>query len=460
MNGSGRHRLSGGPSYLPHRTSRSWHGRHRTSGTRSLASYTVNPSGAILLVIGLVDSIGTGLYLAGSAIYFTRVVGLTTTQVGIGLSLAGLLGFFAQAPLGWVADQIGPRRLLIIMNVVRAIGFTAYIFVGDFTSFLVVAALLGAPEQAVHPVYQALVERVVGAEHRLGFMARVRSTYNVGFTLGALLATVALNIGTRLAFDSIFVADAFSFLFAALLLPKVALLARPAETGPRSRRMKLSAIKDLRYLAVAGTNGVLTLHMAMLSVAMPLWVTLYTKAPRSLVGLLLVVNTVMAVVLQVRATRGTDTVPGAARVLRRAAVMLAVACLMFAAAAHLSRAWAIPVLVAALIGLTAGELLQSAGGWALSYQLAPERNRAEHLATFSLGTSAQFVAGPTIIAVGVLQQGVPGWFALAGVFLFTAVLIGPVVTAAQNRPALRPADPAPAGARHGVTSSTGGTVHA
>ena len=396
----------------------------------------VNRGGATLLTVGLVDSVGTGLYLAGSAIYFTRMVGLTPAQVGIGLSIAGLLGFLCQAPLGWLADQIGPRRLLIMLNVLRAIGFTAYIFVDSFPAFLAVAAVLGAPEQAVTPVYQALVERVVGTEHRLRFMARIRATFNIGFTAGALLAALALNIGTRPAFNAMFLADAVSFLFAALMLPRVKLLAETARAGARRARMNLTAVRDRRYLGVAAVNGVLTLHMSLLSVAMPLWVTLHTKAPASLVGLLLVVNTVLAVTLQVRATRGTDTVPGGARALRRAGMALALTCLLFALAAQLPLPLAIATLAAAAVALTAGELLQSAGGWALSYQLSPERNRAEYLATFNLGTGAQFVVGPTVVTIGVVGTGLPGWIALAGVFVAVALLAGRAAAAAQHRPAL------------------------
>lgn len=369
-------------------------GRHRATTTSSLERFAVNRSGATLMLIGLIDSIGTGLYLAGSAIYFTQIVGLSTAQVGVGLSVAGLLGFVCQPPLGWLADRFGPRRLLTVMNVVRTVGFVAYVFVDGFPTFLLVAALLGIPEQAVSPVHQALVERVVGAKNRLAFVARTRAIYNVGFTVGALLATFALSIGTRRAFDSMFVANAMTCLFAAMLLPRIKMIAAAADGRSARRRLSLTAIRDLRYLAVAGTNGILALHMSMLSIAVPLWTTTHTEAPPSLVGPLLVVNTVLAITLQVRATRGTDTAAGGARALRRAAGALALTCLFLIVAAQLSTFWAAAVLVAAMMTLTAGELFQSAGGWALSYHLAPQQSRAEYLATFNLGASAQFVARP------------------------------------------------------------------
>nr|MDT0664081.1 MFS transporter [Micromonospora sp. DSM 115978] len=244
-----------------------------------MATLAVNRDGAKLLAIGLVDSIGTGLYLAGSAIFFTTVVGLSTAQVGLGLSLAGLVGFVLQAPLGRVADQIGPRQMLIVLNLWRAVGFVGYVFVDDVVGFLVVATLLGAPEQANYPVNQALSEQVVGPEKRIALVARVRAVYNVGFTLGALFATVAISEGSRAAFYSLMIGNAATFLIAALTLPGVRLLVADSAASPARAglsRVKLTAVRDGRYVAVAGVNAVMSLHMSLLSIGIPLWVTLHT----------------------------------------------------------------------------------------------------------------------------------------------------------------------------------------
>jgi MFS family permease len=117
----------------------------------------------------------------------------------MGLSVAGLLGLLAQGPIGRLADRCGPRRVLILLNLWRAVWFCGFLLVHDFTAFLIVAAMLGIGEQAAHPVYQALAERVVGPERRVGMMARLRVVYNVGFTVGGALAGVALTVGTTTA---------------------------------------------------------------------------------------------------------------------------------------------------------------------------------------------------------------------------------------------------------------------
>jgi hypothetical protein len=49
-----------------------------------------------LMVMSFIDSIGTGLYVAGSVIYFTQKVKLGAGEVGLGLSIASVIGLVRQ----------------------------------------------------------------------------------------------------------------------------------------------------------------------------------------------------------------------------------------------------------------------------------------------------------------------------------------------------------------------------
>jgi hypothetical protein len=55
-------------------------------------------------------AIGEGLFLTGSAVFFTKIVGLTAFQVGVGITVGEGASFLIAVPLGKVADRIGPRR--------------------------------------------------------------------------------------------------------------------------------------------------------------------------------------------------------------------------------------------------------------------------------------------------------------------------------------------------------------
>ncbi|WP_246355075.1 hypothetical protein [Nocardioides ungokensis] len=45
-------------------------------------------------------AVGEGFFLTGSAVFFTRIVGLSAAQVGLGLTIAGVVSFFFAVPLG------------------------------------------------------------------------------------------------------------------------------------------------------------------------------------------------------------------------------------------------------------------------------------------------------------------------------------------------------------------------
>jgi MFS family permease len=384
----------------------------------------------LLIVVALVDSLGTGLFLSGSAVFFTRSAGLTTTEVGVGLTVGGMCALLTLTPLGMLADRIGPRPAAVLMHFWRAIGFVGYAFVHDFVTFLVIACFVIPPTRAIEPIGQMFVDRAVGADFRMRVMAAFRSVYNIGFTLGALLTTIVLAIDTRPVFLSIVLGNAFTFLIAGLLLMRVPLTA--ADPGPRRTISGWpKSLRQGRYLIVAGLNGIMVLHIPLLSIAIPLWATLHTEAPRVIVGPLIMVNTIIAILLQIRISRGTDSLDGGVRAMRRASVCLAGCSVVLAFAGQLAAFGASALLFVGIVLLSFGELLQSAGGWSLSYQLAPRDQQGEYLAVFNLGVAAMYTVGPALVAIGIVDRGLPGWFGLAACFLVAGWLVRPAVAAAH-----------------------------
>jgi MFS family permease len=395
-----------------------------------------SPIGRQLVVISLVDSVGTGLFLSSSALYFTKIVGLSDGQVGLGLGIAGLVAFLATVPVGLLADRLGPRATLVILQLWRAAGFTGYVFVHSVGPYVIVAALIAMADRTSSPVLQALAATGTGGEERTLTMAHIRATRNVGFAAGALLATAALAVGSRDAFACILLGDAASFLISGLILMRCPV---PQATGLPTRQAPV--LPDRRFAALTGLNGLLVIHMTVLAVGFPLWISQHTRVSTAWVAPLLGLNTVLAAVFQVRTSRGTATLRGAAGASRLAGFALAAACLLLAAASGLPAALALAVLIAAMLAHTTGELYQSSGAWGMAYALAPADRRGAYLAGFNLGVTAQQVLGPPLITAVVIAAGRAGWACL-GAALATAGLLACTV-ARHARPAQ---DPQPAGA--------------
>ncbi len=386
----------------------------------------------LLVFIGLVDAIGTGLYIAGFAVFFTRSAGLSAVDVGIGLTVANACGLVTLTPIGMLADRIGPRAASILLHYWRGVGFIAFAFVHDFTTFLVVSCFVGIPTRAIDPVSQMYVDRHIGKDLRVRVMSVLRVVYNIGFALGGLLTTLILLIGTRPAFLMIVLGNGATFLLAGLLLARVPLLT-DAPPNRKTARGWPRSLRQGRYLIVTGLNAVLILHVSVLTLGIPLWVTTRTDAPAAVVGTLVVLNTVLVVLLQVRFSRGTDTRDGGVRAMRWSSFAFAGCVAVLALSGMVNAVGAVIAVVVATVLLTFGELWHFAGRLSVSYALAPKDRQGEYLSVFWLGSAAALMVGPALITVGVVDNGPYGWLALAGLFLASGLLIRPAVAAAAEQ---------------------------
>jgi MFS family permease len=379
----------------------------------------------------LVDAVGTGCFLAGSALFFTREVGLSAAQVGVGLTLSGGLGLLTTVPWGRAADRWGARRVLLLLLSARAVAFLLYAFVTSFAAFLAITAFLGMVEKATVPVQDSLLGDVVAEDRRQRALAMVRSTRNLGFALGALAATTAASGVSVLGYDSIVMLNALSFVFAAILIGTMSVARRP-RPAPQPHATASRRLHDRRFGALTAVNGALTLHMTLLSVGLPLWLLEHTRTPDAAVPALLIVNTVLAVALQVPVAGLVRSSRGAVAALATAGAALAMCCLAMPLAATLDPTGATVVAVGAVLALTLAEMAQAAGGWDLSFRLAPEAQRGRYLSVFSLGTTAQMLVAPLLLTSVVFGVGTWGWVGLAA-FLVGAGLLALVIIQPDER---------------------------
>jgi Major Facilitator Superfamily len=372
--------------------------------------------------VSLVDATGTGMFLTVSVLFFTRVVGLSAKSVALGLSLAGLAAMLGAVPLGSLGDRFGHRRVWVTLTVVQALVFAAYPFARTFPVFLALATLASLAEVGGSPLRGAYLSRIAGPEQRVRARAYNQAVTNTGFALGALGAGVALGVGTRAAYVSLILADAASFALCAVILATLP-TSPPATPAPRQARAAgpRSVLRDLRYLTFCVLNGLLLTSGAILTIGLPLWIVRRTHAPAWTVAGTLLINTLLVVALQVRTSRETHTVRGAARAMTRAGMLFLAACLVFATTGKLPAAGAIIVLGAGCALLTLGEMSQSAGGWSLSYALAPEDRQGEYLGAFAMGTRIYDTLGPVLVTTMILGLGQLGWALLGLLYLGLAL---------------------------------------
>ena len=370
----------------------------------------------------LVNTVGAGLWLAGGALYLTRDVGLSATSVGAGLTVAGLVGLSASVPLGGLADRWDPRTLRAALQVGQAVVALAYLMVGSFPAFLAVAvpeALLAAGNLAVRA---ALVAAVGGPDGRVHAFATLRAVANLGITVGTALAGIALAVDTHRAYQVLVVGNAATYLLSAALLLR--LPPQPAAAGTRRTpgtrrgggRRRGGPLRDGRFLAVSGASAVLSTHVTVLVLVVPLWTVDRAGAPPPVVSAVLLVNTVLTVLLAVRLSRGAERAAPAARKLRRAGLVLAAATPLYAVTGVLPVLPAVVLLLVATAVWTVGDLWHGAAGAGLAYDLAPPDAIGAYQGADGLVAGLAQALGRGLLTLLVLGGGPVGWLVLGGIF--------------------------------------------
>ncbi|MFE2945094.1 MFS transporter [Streptomyces sp. NPDC059255] len=400
----------------------------------------VDPTLRQLSWMTFLNAFGNGLFYPISILYFTRIVGIDTTRVGISLTVAGLFGLAAGLPAGRASDRWGSRRVLAVLWLGSGITMATYPLVHGYGGFLVVVVLFAVLNQASWGVKGALIADVLPFDTRVEARGYLRMVGNVAMAMGGALGAVALQADTRTAYSVLLLFNAVTFLVPALRVGRLPLrssaqhLTEQSASPPESR---WRAVRDLPFLTVTALNAVLVLQVSLLEVGIPLWIVENTQAPRWSVSLLLVVNCVLVALLQVRATRRASDVPGAVKSMGRSGVLLGTACLVFALSAGLPPLWAVTVLVIAAVIQVLAEVLSAAGGWTLGYELADPRAHGVYQGVYNSGAAAAMMAGPALITVTAVAHGTVGWLALAILFAVAGLAVAPAVRWAQRDGAWR-----------------------
>src|SRR6478735_3361108 len=387
-----------------------------------------------LSVQSVLSAFGDGVFLTGSAVYFTQIVGLSAAQVGLGLTIAGVITFATAVPLGKLSDRFGARRVWALCSLVEALLYVAWLVVGGLAAFVAMMVVLELVSTTSRSARNAYRFDVFPREERVSSNAYFRAARNVGYTLGALLAGVAL------ATDSDAVIRAVPLATAVLLLLNAALVHRLPRSGhhvegelPLEEAVHAEgrgkALRNRGFVLMSVFNGVLGTHQVLLNVVIPLWLVEETDAPHVLLAWLFGTNTVMAVLLQVAAARGVVSVSDSLRAQRRGAAFFVLSC-GIVLVTHDTIGWVTIVLVwVGHVTVTGAELFQSAGDWGLQAELSDPARRGEYQGVTQLGYTLGSVWAPAAYTFLAMEWGTLGWVVIAGIVAAAAVAIHPAAHA-------------------------------
>jgi hypothetical protein len=373
------------------------------------------------------------MFMAGSSLFFTRYVGLVSTQVGLGLSVAFCLSFLLKVPLGVISDRLGARNSWRLAAAIQASTFASYPLVHSYAAFQAVVIIEivagGLGTTARQKYFGDLFAEADRARHG----ARLRSTMNLGLALGTVSAGLAVGVDSRWSYLLLVWGNAGTYVLDVILITWA--MPATARTRHPERRMTARALRDRPFLTLSLVTGIFLAYGPILMVTLPLWILKRTDAPHVAVTAGLLVNMAIVAAFQAVASRRTTDLAGTLRTQRRAGQVLAVACVALATSA-VTHGWpTIIALTAGVIALSAGELLVSATTWVIGYRLAPAQRRGEYLAVYGLGGGLAWMLVPGAATALVLAGGPAGWIAIGLVFALGSALSTPVTRrAARSAP--------------------------
>ncbi|MFI1765552.1 MFS transporter [Streptomyces sp. NPDC020800] len=365
-----------------------------------------------MLLVTFLDRIGSGLWASVSVLYFTYVSGLSFAQVGTLAAVSGAIGI-AGAPLGGrLADRLPLTRVLIALQVLRALASFALLTTDHYLPLLVFSAAGSLGDRASSVLTRLYATRVAGAD-RVRYQAVNRTASNAGWALGGLAAAAALTLGTTTAYRWLLAGDGLSFVLVALLTltcaepPSITRIAATSDDALR-KQAPAGPWRDRTYLAYVATETVLFLDDTVFKIGLPLAIAHSQGVPHGLAPLLLVLNNVMVVALQVPLARHGASTAAARNLLLPLSAAFALGGVTLALAATGGTLRAVCLLTASAVAFTLAEMLHATVSWELSVALAPETALGAYLGVHGLAQSAQRSIGPLAVTAA-LVAGPVGW---------------------------------------------------
>lgn len=408
-----------------------------------LAAAVSDPVLRILVIATLIGRVGRGVFATITVLFITFVLGLSVGEAALVLGISSAVGIGAAYLGGRLADSLSARRMLVCLMTAEGIALGCYPFAGGFTSVLIIACIASMLGSASNATRMAIIARAFEGPARVSTRAILRTVTNVSMAAGAALAGVALLVNTPTAYRVVLIGAGIVYIVGAIpvwRLPKrvdapsrVAAGTSPSDPARRaSTTPGRSPFRDPRYLALTALAAVFGMQFGLAEVGVPLWIVSNTAAPTVLVSILLIVNTAIVVVFQIPLSRGTHELRQAGKVVTIAGVLMALACVAYALSAGVSVVPAIALLVVAAIVHAFAEVWSQAGTWGLSFELADETNAGAYQGVFSMGFGVGAMAAPLVVAGTALAHGMPGWIALAAIFLAAALGISAIARRAAR----------------------------
>ena len=370
------------------------------------------------IVLGgdFLSAVGNGMTMPFFIVYLHSVRGIDLTVTGFALATVALASFAGNVIGGSLSDRVGPRGALIAGLCCGTAGAGWFAFVQTVPTALGAAATIGLGASISWPALDSLLASVVSESQRSSVFAMRHATLNLGFGVGALIASAIVVLGSTRSFQVLYLVDAATFLaFVPLLVCLRGVGNRVVSDDPVGGGYR-EVLRDRTFLAVWGLAALfVTVGYAQYEAALPPYATGAGGLSAHALGFVFAANTFSVAFLQLIVLR---LVGGHRRTTALAAAAVALGCAWSIAivAAHLGGgSSAVVGFACSMAVLALSETLVSPTLGPIVNDLAPDRLRGRYNGTFVLAYTTGFMVGPSLAGGGLrIGDGTPYFVFLVG----------------------------------------------
>lgn len=238
----------------------------------------------ILAMGRLLSQTGSGFTLFYAPIFFVNQVGLSATQVGLGLGSASISGVLGRVLGGSLSDSPawGRKRTLLVSALVSAIAAFGLAVAHNFPVFVAGNLLMGLGIGLFWPASEAMIADLTTPVERNEAFAINRLCDSLGLGLGVVLGGIVVSLTQ--AYWLLFAIDGVSFLVLFAVVNWT--IVETYKAGPAQAAIKgwRQALGDRRLLTFALVNVFFTTYIIQISSTLPLYFTNFVQVTETSKG--------------------------------------------------------------------------------------------------------------------------------------------------------------------------------
>jgi MFS family permease len=386
-----------------------------------------------------IDSLGNGLILAFTIIYFARTTSLSLPAVGVALSAGRILATPTAIAVGPLVDRFGARATAVTGNLISLVGFVGFLFAHVVWSVVLVTWLVQVGSVTYWTSSSAMVVMAAQGGERVRWFAFIRVLRNAGAGLGGALGAVTVALGGATGLRAIVVVNALSFAAAATLLARWR--PAPAAPSPETETAKTgtsggaagaagaaagaakvgyrTVLRDARYMLLVGINVSFVFASLLNSLLLAVYITEGLHRQAWLAGVLAVMNTAQVALTQSLVSRRLERFRPM-KVIAAACALDTLAFLIFASLYSVP-GWAVFVGLFAAVGIrTFAEIAATPHTSNLSVAMAPEHMRGRYLGVYQLSYTLAQTLAPALLTYLLSEGPLCPWLFLMGMSVCAA----------------------------------------